>query len=104
MTEKTFEEDTTLIREDQERYPVRNLARFEVDFEFLRQFLLLPKDAKILGVERLVSATDYPPRRFEIYVEHPDLPKVEAGCEAVRIMPTYTRKKEQVVFESWGIE
>lgn len=76
-----------------------NAAKFQVDFELLKEVMLLPEDTKIWAVHMDVAMqlNGY----FEIYVEHPDLPEKPEGGLPVTIAPIY-RNRHIPEFESWG--
>lgn len=62
---------------------IRHAAKMVFSFAYFERLLGMPDDMKIYGVN--MSPDDLAKKQFEIYVEHPGLPRVREGEELMRI-------------------
>jgi hypothetical protein len=72
-------------------------ARFSVSYELLVDMLNLPSDTEIEAI--------YPGRvktTFDVYVHHPDLPKVLPGDKWPESCPVM-KSQEPIIFVDWGV-
>ena len=77
-----------------------NAAKLIMTYALLTQMMRLPEAAQIRGVRQKRFERD----RFELFIEHPDLPEVEEGCvpaEFELIYEAMPQNESGFRFKSW---
>jgi len=77
----------------------RKVARFRINYELLRQFLLLPSSARIIKVGELPQDR---PGSCWIYVESPDFPPIDEGQPMPELTPIHQEAKAARLVD-WGM-